>query len=49
LGTFELGWNTNAVNNAILDLEVKNTGAASYPTPQIYMTAQVILTQIGTE
>ena len=49
LGTFELGWNTNAVNNAILDLEVKNTGAPSYPTPQIYMTAQVILTQIGTE
>ena len=49
LGTFELGWNTNALNNAVLDLEVKNTGAASYPTPQIYMTAQVILTQIGTE
>lgn len=49
LGTFELGWNTNAVNNAILDLEVKNTGAPSYPTPEIYMTAQVILTQIGTE
>lgn len=49
LGTFELGWNTNAINNAILDLEVKNTTAPAYPTAQIYMTAKVLLTQIGTE
>lgn len=49
LGVFQLGWTTNPTNSQIINLEVKNTGAASYPTPEIYMTAQVIISQIGTE
>jgi len=49
LGVFELGWTVDPTNSQIINLEVKNTGAASYPTPEIYMTAQVIISQIGTE
>lgn len=47
-GPFELGWTTNATNSNIIDLELKNLNGA-YPSPQYYFTAQVRVTQLGTE
>ena len=49
LGVFQLGWTVDPTNPKVINLEVKNTGAGSYPTGEIYMTAQVIISQIGTE
>lgn len=49
LGVFSLGWTTDPTNPQVVNLEVQNTGAPSYPTGEIYMTAQVIISQIGTE
>ena len=47
-GPFELGWTTNPVNSNIIDLELKNLNGA-YPSPEYHFTAQVRVTQIGTE
>jgi hypothetical protein len=47
-GPFELGWTTNAVNSNIIDLELKKL-SGPYPSDQFYFTAQVRVTQIGTE
>ncbi len=47
-GPFELGWTTNAVNSNIIDLELKKL-SGPYPSDQFHFTAQVRVTQIGTE
>lgn len=48
IGPFELLWRQDLTNTSIINLYIKNL-SGSYPSPELYFTAQVNVTQLGTE
>ena len=48
IGPFELLWRQDLTNTSIINLYIKNLNG-SYPSPELYFTAQVNVTQLGTE
>ena len=48
IGPFDLLWRQDLTNPAFINLYIRNLNG-TYPSPQLYFTAQVNLTQLGTE
>ena len=48
IGPFDLLWRQDLTNPAIINLYIRNL-SGSYPSPELYFTAQVNVTQLGTE